>query len=97
MPVSEYGEIGRLVKFYPDSNDLVCWAVKAVRKDIDELFGLPTDGAPCYFTSMGWMVGEKDGSDYFAPTDKERSLRPCILRATKHAETKYPGISMTTH
>lgn len=86
MPVSEYGEIGRLVKFYPDRDYVIIWAVRGV-KDVD--------GKPAYLTSMGWIRGLPEA--YFSPTARERSLRPCIQRAIKYIEGKYPGKSASTH
>ena len=82
MPVSEYGEIGRLVHYYPESGDLVLWAVSEVEGNR-------------YWTSCGWVRGKPE--EYFAPIGKERSLRPCILRASKYIEAKYPGKSYGTH
>lgn len=47
-------------------------------------------GDHIYHTSMGWQVGAKDNSDYFIPTPRERSLKPCIIRALNYAEKKWP-------
>jgi len=96
MPVSEYGEIGVLVKYYPDGNEVVHWRVRKVSMITqDNYLGKADD--PTYLTSMGWIVGSRDKSDYFAPTARERSLRPCIMRADKYAMEKYPGMRGGTH
>ena len=98
MPVSEFGEIGVLVK--PDkSNRLVIhWRVKRRRTAVDdnEFYGWKS-GDPIYNTSMEWLAGARDGSDYFEPTQRERSLRPCILRALEYAQRIYPGWRNETH
>ena len=90
MSVSEYGEIGVLVKDDPDSDIVIHWMVrKVVVNPSDNIWGMKGDNI--YKTSMGWIVGLPDKTDYFAPTERERSLRPCILRAIKYAEEHYPG------
>lgn len=96
MPVSEYGEIGVLVKHYGVSDGVIHWRVRNTRVNtLNNNIG--KKGDPLYFTSMGWIVGLPDRSDYFAPTERERSLRPCILRAIKYAEIKFPGKKGGTH
>ncbi len=82
MPVNEYGEIGRLVKYYPKSDQVVMWAVQRIIGNQ-------------YLTSMGWIEGLLE--EYFTPVGRERSLRPCILRAIKYVKRKYPGKGCGTH
>jgi hypothetical protein len=101
MPVIEYGEMGVLVK--PDeSNKLVIhWRVTAKQVAL-----LPAKyggingwkiGDPIYKTSMGWIEGNLDKSDYFEPTERERSLKPCINRAYDYAMKKWPKWRNETH
>lgn len=96
MPVSEYGEIGVLVKDDPDSDMVIHWRVRKVAINTsDNIWGKKGDNI--YYTSLGWVVGLPDKSDYFAPTERERSLRPCILRAIKYSNEHYPGKRGGTH
>ena len=83
MTVSENGEIGRLVKFYPSSNEVILWAVTKATGNV-------------YMTSLGNQVAPAEA--YFCPTSRERSLKPCILRALAYVKQKWPNAkSCTTH
>lgn len=96
--VTEYGEIGRLVQLPSPGTLVVLWAVHEVRHKLVNAVGeiINADG-PFYRTSRGWIRGKKDGSDYFAPRPRERSLRPCILRAVKYAQENWPDLPAQTH
>lgn len=98
MTVSEYGEIGRLVQLPKDGTMVILWAVHEVKDELVNRAGevIATDGS-FYRTSRGWIRGKKDRSDYFAPTPRERSLRPCILRAIKYAQENWPNLPAQTH
>lgn len=98
MPVSECGEIGRLVQLPKDSTMVILWAVHQVTRKLINTMGKVIDtGGPFYRTSRGWIKGKEDGSDYFAPTPRERSLKPCILRAIKYAQENWPDLPAQTH
>jgi len=94
MPVSEFGEIGVLVKSDEPNKMVVHWRVtrKAVAKEDNEFYGWK-EGDPMYNTSMGWQ----SGVNYFEPTQRERSLRPCINRALDYTMKKWPGWRNETH
>lgn len=80
--VSEYGEIGRLVKLHSEGDLVILWAVYEVKDNM-------------YRTSRGWVRGEPE--EYFAPRPRERSLRPAILRAVAYAKQRHPGVCAETH
>lgn len=86
MNVDEHGEIGRLVQPSSSLDMVILWAVYEVR---------PTGDGIAYRTSGGWIMGRPE--QYFSCSPRERSLRPCILRAMKYAEEMYPGKEMQTH
>ncbi|GAH03186.1 unnamed protein product, partial [marine sediment metagenome] len=69
---------------------------KAIANEFNTAWGWQK-GDPIYSTSMGWQAGAINGSDYFEPTKRERSLKPCILRALEYAQSKYPGWRNETH
>ncbi len=98
MPVTEYGEIGRLVQLPKDSTMVILWAVHGTRDKLLNQAGvvIATDG-PFYRTSRGWIRGKKDRSDYFGPRPRERSLRPCCLRAIEYARKNWPDLPAQTH
>jgi len=98
MPVSDFGEIGVLVKPDAPNNLVIHWHVtrKTVALVDNRLYGWE-NGDPIYHTSMGWQAGAKDNSDYFGPTERERSLKPCINRALDYAIKKWPGWRNETH
>lgn len=96
MPVSEYGEIGVLVKDDPDSDIVIHWMVKTVLTNpTDNIYG--KKGDTIYKTSLGWIIGLPDKSDYFTPTERERSLKPCISRALNYGMAKWPRKRNETH
>lgn len=86
MPVSECGEIGRLVQLHPAGDMVVLWAVYEVKE---------AEGRPAYRTSRGWVRGNSEA--YFSPRPRERSLRPCILRAVEYAQKNWPSLPAQTH
>ncbi len=98
MPVSEFGEIGVLVVPDEANNLVIHWRAtgKNIAKDDNEFYNWKR-GDSVYKTSMGWTAGVKDGSNYFEPTPKERSLQPCIKRALDYAIKKWPGWRNETH
>jgi hypothetical protein len=98
MPVIEYGEMGVLVKPYPDDKMVIHWRVtkKAIAAADIPLEMIKKDD-PIYYTSMGWIGGKVDKSDYFEPTERERSLRPCILRAYDYALKNWSQWRNETH
>lgn len=83
MPITEHGEIGRLVQYKPELEMVVLWAVY-------EVHGLN------FRTSRGW-IKETNLDAYFAPRPWERSLRPCIQRAIDYAKKNWPGVPAQTH
>jgi len=98
MPISEFGETGRLVRLTEDGTMVVLWAVYGVENKLANQAGevIATDG-PFYKTSRGWMRGKKDESVYFAPKPRERSLKPCCLRAVEYARKNWPNLPAQTH
>lgn len=98
MPVSEFGEIGVLVKPDEPNKLVIHWRVtgKGIAKKDNEFYGWKK-GDPVYSTSMGRVAGSQDGSDYFEPSEREKSLRPCVLRALDYAENKWVGWRNETH
>ena len=99
MPVTEFGERGILVKPDEENKMVIHWRVTRQVESADSdnmLYGWKA-GDPLYRTSMGWLSGNLDKSDYFEPTPGERSLRPYILRALNYATKKWPGWRNETH
>lgn len=98
MPVTEYGEIGVLIQPDEPNNMVIHWRVRrrGIAKEDNELYSWLI-GDRVYKTSMGWTKGAHDGTDYFEPTERERSLRPCILRALEYAQRTWPGWRNETH
>lgn len=98
MPVSQHGEIGVLVKPDEPNRLVIHWRVtKKGKANRDmESWGF-IKGGLVYYTSMGWVAGLPDGSDYFESTKRERSLKPCIDRALDYAQKKWPGWRNETH
>jgi hypothetical protein len=76
MPVSEFGEIGRLVKYYSESNEVIIWAVTEFKDGVCK-------------TSSGFIRAKP--AEYFAPTAHERSLSPCTRRAYDYVKRTYPN------
>lgn len=101
MPVSENGEMGVLVM--PDEPNKLVIHWRVLSKQIatrDMPYGSIVGwkkGDPLYYTSMGWISGLLDKSDYFEPTERERSLKPCVNRAYDYAMKKWPQWRNETH
>ena len=97
MSVNEYGETAALIKPSEDNSIVIMWMVRGNPRinPIDNIYG--KKGDRMYKTSCDWIVGLSDKSDYFEPAPRERSLRPCILRAMKYVEEKFPGKRVETH
>ena len=98
MPVSEFGEIGVLVKPDEPNKLVIHWRVRktGIATGKNELYDWK-QGDLVYKTSLGWQAGVKDRSDYFEPTPRERTLSPCINRALDYAVKKWPGWRQETH
>lgn len=103
MPVCEFGEIGCLLQYSEFENKqgamqgiIYEWRIRriAVAKTDNNIKGWKA-GDGVYLTSRGYMTAPDEL--VFMPADRERSLRPCILRALKYAKAKWPGIPMETH
>lgn len=86
MAVSEYGEVGRLVQLHPAGDMVVLWTVYEVKE---------IEGRLAYRTSRGWVRGNSEA--YFPSRSRERSLKPCILRAIGYAKKSWPNLPTQTH
>jgi len=102
-PVSEFGEIGCVIEHTKyDGTDgkqhglVIVWRVRkvGVAKADSEIEGWKA-GDRIYWTSRGWIHVPDEA--VFMPMPRERSLRPCSIRALKYAQTKYPGCKVETH
>jgi len=103
-PVSEHGEIGCALQYheYVDAYDdkkkgmVIMWMV---RKTAVALADSPINeykkDDKVYYTSMGWVHVSDD--HVFMPTERERSLTPCRMRALDFAKKRYPGCRVETH
>ena len=96
MPVSEYGEIGCLIQHDPEGNMVIEWRIRKIETATHDspLYGWKK-GDTVYLTSLGWMTAPDEA--VFMPKERERSLKPCTLRAIDYAKNKYPNVRIETH
>ena len=91
-------EIGILVKPDEENKLVIHWRVtqKRILTEDNKFYGFKA-GDKAYRTSMGFIKGEADASDYFEPTPRERSINPAANRALDYSLKKWPGWRNQTH
>jgi hypothetical protein len=108
MPVSEFGEIGCALEHttYVDAYDnqtkelVIEWRIrKTAVATKDNPYGEGASmwkrGDKVYFTSAGWR--HFPDNLVFMPGPRERSLKPCVNRATDYARKQWPMSRIETH
>ncbi len=103
MSVNEFGEIGCFLQYSEFENKqgkiegiIYEWRIRGVAtaKQDDATWGWKA-GDKVYKTSQGYVTAPDEL--VFMPKERERSLKPCIMRALKYAQGKWPGVRMETH
>jgi len=102
MSVSEFGEIGCCIQYteYEGTDGqkhglAIEWRIRKTAIASADSPGEWKAGDKIYWTSCGWVHVPDEA--VFMPLPRERSLRPCLIRAVKYAQTKYPSCRVETH